>query len=394
MSEIRLARALSLLSNRASDASFKIGLDAIARSTGRLLATATTEFEGEGIAFEPGDLLFGKLRPYLAKTWLADRTGAAVGDFLVLKPKKIADAGYLQYVLLSDAFLEPVTATTTGAKMPRTDWSTIKNMAVYVPPLDEQRVIADYLDQETAQIDALVAKQEEFIGLLRERRTAAVAAIIDREGSEQVRRDKLHRHVRMGNGSTPRSGESRYYDGGSIPWVNSSVVNQQEVHQPSKLVTLAAVAECHLPMVKPGSILVALTGQGKTRGAATISRISTTINQHLAFIEPDIRYWVPEYLLSLLHSKYDHLRRISSENGATKGGLTVGDLRALPVIMPRREVQTKAVEEIDSAVSRIDVLIAKAEEHIALAKERRSALITAAVTGQVDVRTAKKGARV
>lgn len=270
----------------------------------------------------------------------------------------------------------------------------LTDMPFVLPPLDEQRAIADYLDQETAQIDALVAKQEEFIGLLRERRGAIVTSIIDREGKEQVCPDKLHRHVRVGNGSTPRSGESRYYDGGSIPWLNSSVVNQHEVDQPSKLVTPVAVAECHLPMVKPGSILVALTGQGKTRGAATISRISTTINQHLAFIEPDLRYWVPEYLLSLLHSQYDHLRRISSENGATKGGLTVGDLRALPVIMPGLDAQKRAVEEIDSAISRIDSLIAKAEEHIALAKERRSALITAAVTGQFDVRTAKKGVRV
>ncbi|EKA62279.1 type I restriction-modification system specificity determinant [Janibacter hoylei PVAS-1] len=266
------------------------------------------------------------------------------------------------------------------------------SIPIPVPPPDEQRAIVDYLDQETVQIDALVAKQEEFIGLLRERRRMVVPSVLTKAAPVGHRPDKLHRRTRMGNGSTPRSGEDRYWLDGDIPWVNSSVVNRTQVLEPSKLVTRVAVKECHLPMVKPGSILVALTGEGKTRGAATILRIGSTINQHLAFIEPDERFWVPDYLLWLLRSQYDHLRRISSENGATKGGLTVGDLRALRVPMPELQQQHQLVKELEEVTARIDALIDKAEEHIALAKERRSALITAAVTGQVDVRTASRKA--
>ena len=82
--------------------------------------------------------------------------------------------------------------------------------------------------------------------------------------------------------------------------------------------------------------------------------------------------------------------RISGENGATRGGLTVGDLGSLPVVLPSLEEQYRVVDELVAVTSRIDALVAKAEEHIALAKERRSALITAAVTGQIDVRTARK----
>lgn len=301
-----------------------------------------------------------------------------------------ADGRYLDYALqdaLSDGRIDLVTSTAT---LPHFTVDKVSKFHVASHGLNQQRSIADYLDQEAAQIDALVAKQEEFIGLLRDRRRMVVPSILATATSAGHRPDKLHRWTRMGNGSTPRSGDDRYYIDGNIPWVNSSVVNSPEVHGPSKLITQAAVRECHLPMVKPGSLLVALTGEGKTRGAATILRISSTINQHLAFIEPDPRYWLPEYLLWLIRSNYEHLRRISGENGATKGGLTVGDLRALRVSMPSLDEQHRLVAELEKATSGIDALMAKAEEHIALAKERRSALITAAVTGQIDVGTARK----
>jgi type I restriction enzyme S subunit len=314
------------------------------------------------------------------------------GSIALLTPSKNLDGRYLYYVIVSQYAQAVFDRLRGGAGVPHLFQRDINRIRIPLPPLDEQRAIADYLDHETAQIDALVGKQKEFIGLLRERRRRGVPSTLARATSVDQVPDKLHRRTRMGNGSTPRSGEDRYWLDGDVSWVNSSVVNSPEVYEPARLVTQAAVRECHLPMVKPGSLLVALTGEGKTRGAATILRISSTINQHLAFIEPDDRYWVPEYLLWLMRSKYEHLRRISSENGATKGGLTVGDLRALRVSMPDLQEQCRLVKELDEATSRIDALVAKAEEHIALAKERRSALITAAVTGQIDVRAAAQKA--
>jgi type I restriction enzyme S subunit len=297
---------------------------------------------------------------------------------------------FLLHAFSARPVIEQARTMTRGAGLPRLSVGNLARIEIPLPPLDEQRIIIDFLDRETAQIDALVAKQEEFIGFLRERRGAAVSAILSRVEPTEHLPDKLHRRTRMGNGSTPRSDEDRYWLGGDIPWVNSSVVNQLEVREPSRHVTEAAVRECHLPMVRQGSILVALTGQGKTRGTATMLRIDSTINQHLAFIEPDERFWVPEYLLWLLHSNYEHLRRISSENGATKGGLTVGDLRALRLAMPPLTEQHQLLAEVEATAAQIDALIAKTEEHIALAKERRAALITAAVTGQFDVRTVRK----
>lgn len=307
-----------------------------------------------------------------------------------IRPRTNDSGRYLGYWLQSRDYWDQIAVGAVKSTIENFSASRYRALKVPFLPLEEQRAIADYLDQETAQIDALVAKQEEFIGLLRERRRTVLPSILRKANVADPRPDKLHRRTRIGNGSTPRSSEDRYYLDGEIAWVNSSVVNSPEVHEPTKLITGAAVSECHLPMVKSGSLLVALTGEGKTRGAATILRITSTINQHLAFIEPDARYWHPEYLLWLLRSNYVYLRRISSENGATKGGLTVGDLRALRLPMPSLDEQSRLVEELEDTTAQIEASIAKTEEHIALAKERRSALITAAVTGQFDVRTARK----
>lgn len=344
------------------------------------------------------DIVFNKMSIRAGAMGVVSEDGLVTYHYEVMRPRKGTDPRFIVYLMKSSWFTGELIKRERGigaggqgnVRTTEVPFSVLKTIDAYIPEAVEQRAIANYLDEETAQIDALVAKQEEFIALLRERRRVVVPSILSTATSSGPRPDKLHRRTRMGNGSTPRSGEDRYWIEGDIPWVNSSVVNVPEVHVPSKYVTKTAVDDCHLPTVKPGSLLVALTGQGKTRGAATILRISSTINQHLAFIEPDERYWLPEYLLWLLHSKYEHLRQISGENGATKGGLTVGDLRGLLLTMPDLDEQRRLVKELEETTARIDTLIAKAEEHISLAKERRSALITAAVTGQIDVCTARK----
>lgn len=357
---------------------------AILKSTGRTLSKAG--ISGSGLA--PAGSVLVSTRAPIGHVGRVGEMSAFNQGCRAVAVREGTESRYVAAALVAGR--AEMVARGQGTTFLELSTSAFASMLIPLPPLDEQRAIADYLDQETAQIDALVAKQEEFIGLLRERRRTVLPSILRKANVADPRPDKLHRRTRIGNGSTPRSSEDRYYLDGEIAWVNSSVVNSPEVHEPTKLITGAAVSECHLPMVKSGSLLVALTGEGKTRGAATILRITSTINQHLAFIEPDARYWHPEYLLWLLRSNYVYLRRISSENGATKGGLTVGDLRALRLPMPSLDEQSRLVEELEDTTAQIEALIAKTEEHIALAKERRSALITAAVTGQFDVRTARK----
>ena len=137
----RLKRNLRLLTEKTARRENPVALENIESWSGRFIQTET-KFEGEGIAFERGDILFGKLRPYLAKVYLADTAGEAVGDFHVMRPTKGIDSRFSQYQILNREFIAIVDGSTFGAKMPRVSWDFLSNMVLTTPPIPEQQTIA------------------------------------------------------------------------------------------------------------------------------------------------------------------------------------------------------------------------------------------------------------
>lgn len=163
-------------------------------------------------------------------------------------------------------------------------------------------------------------------------------------------------------------------------------MNRNEISEADQFVTQYAVQECHLPIVKKGSVLVAITGQGKTRGNAAVLSMEATISQHLAFITPDSFKLNSWYLRWLFLSAYEFLRNLSDDTGSTKGALTCESVSSLRIPLPPSHEQRRIVSSITSEGYRLDKLSAVTERTIDLLKERRAALITAAVTGQIDVK--------
>jgi hypothetical protein len=170
-------RIVRLLTNKTDSRECPVGLENIQSWTGSYVES-DSEFQGDGIEFQPGDILFGKLRPYLAKAWLSDRKGEAVGDFHVLRPLAETSPRFMQYQLLCREVIDLADGSTYGAKMPRVGWRFLGTLKLPVPPLEEQSLIASFLDRETALIDSLIEKQEKLIDLLKERRKALVSAAV------------------------------------------------------------------------------------------------------------------------------------------------------------------------------------------------------------------------
>ena len=125
-----------------------IALEHVEGWTGIVRATDTEiDFDSQAIRFQAGDVLFGKLRPYLAKVTLPDRNGVCVGEFLVLRPSTTnISPPFLERLLRSKPVIDEVDASTFGAKMPRADWRFIGNMMHSLPPLSEQAAIVRFLD--------------------------------------------------------------------------------------------------------------------------------------------------------------------------------------------------------------------------------------------------------
>jgi type I restriction enzyme S subunit len=279
----------------------------------------------------------------------------------------------------------------------------LDNVELPFPPIDEQIAIAAFLNRETAKIDTLIAEQEKLIALLAEKRQAAISYTVTKGfNPNATMKDSgvawlgdipvhwaacpLKLLARIGNGSTPNRDNRDYWADKGFPWLNSSVVNQDEVTEAERFVTELALKECHLPVVMPPAVLVGITGQGKTRGMATRLAFTATVNQHVAFIKPTEGRLAESYLLRVFEAVYLHLRTESEGAGSTKGAITCEQLGNLRIPVPELAEQFAIVSFLEKEVTKLEKLKADSELGIALLKERRAALITAAVTGQIDVR--------
>jgi type I restriction enzyme S subunit len=150
--------------------------------------------------------------------------------------------------------------------------------------------------------------------------------------------------AKIGNGSTPKRNNKSYWDRGFIPWLTSAKIHERFITEADEFVTELAAKECHLPRVKPRSLLIAITGQGKTLGSSALVYLETCISQHLAYAAFHASDVVPEFLLWYFQTRYQHLRSVSQAGGSTKGALTCGYLKTYPVPLPLRDEQREIAE--------------------------------------------------
>ena len=355
--------------------------------------------------FDVGDILAAAVGATFGKTYLhaTDIGPAAFAGYLVrISPSPDFEPRFVAYWSESRHYWDQVNTSVVQSTIPNFSAAKYAELRLPAPPLDTQRAIADYLDRETARLDALVAAKERGLRLLDEKRRALITRAVTRGLDPRAPlRDsdipwlgeipahwevwKLGHSASVGNGSTPSRGNAAYWTEGTIPWLNSSVVNQYEVTQADQFVTQIALRECHLPLVKSGSVLVAITGQGKTRGQAVVLSFDATINQHLAYISPDLSQLDPWFLRWTLLVAYEFLRSISDDAGGTKGALTCENVANVRMPVPPIDEQRAIVAHIANGTSKLDELRSATERTTVLLKERRAALIGAAVTGELEV---------
>lgn len=154
-----------------------VGMENISSGTGQFLTKDELIPEGASISFDCGDVLFGKLRPYLAKSWLATFSGVCSSEFLVFHTR-VLHPKFLNYYLLTNEFIKQVDSSTYGSKMPRANWDFIGQLPVPTWSYEESEAIAAYLDSITFKLDNLLEKQYQQVRFLQERRTALISAAV------------------------------------------------------------------------------------------------------------------------------------------------------------------------------------------------------------------------
>jgi type I restriction enzyme S subunit len=353
-----------------------------------------------------GDLVIHAMDAFAGAIGVSDSTGKSTPVYSVCTPKHSCVNVYyygrlMRYMALSGY----INSLSKGIRERSTEfrWNEAADVLVAVPPPAEQSNIVAFLKDEAGNIDALVAEQQRLMELLKEKRQAVISHAVTKglnprapmkpSGIEWLSDVPEHWDVRpakylasIGNGSTPDRENPEYWRDGTYPWLTSSAVNQSAITAADEFVTTRALNECHLPKVVPPAVLLGITGQGRTRGMASTLLVEATINQHLAYLKPIPATMDVHFLRLVFDMLYTYLRRDSDEGGSTKGAITCEQIGRVKIAVPPPREQKAIVEYVGGQANPLAALAAEAQKAIDLLQERRTALISAAVTGQIDVR--------
>jgi type I restriction enzyme S subunit len=378
-----------------------IGLENIESSTGRLIGdpaatdqlapSVTGETEPLSNTFEPGDVLFGKLRPYLAKAWIAAFPGRCTTELLVMQPRE-TESRFLRYICLSRAFVDAVDASTFGSKMPRADWDFIGNMTVPVPRISQQHAIADYLDRETARLDALVAAKERVLGLLAEKRRALITQAVTRGLNQRVlMRDTGIEWIPQAPRHWIPTKISRLFQQtkrlGFADLTVLSVYRDYGVIERSSRDDNANRVPDDLDkyqLVEPDDLVI--NKMKAWQGSLGISELRGITSPDYVVFRP-LHHSLSKFLHYLLRNQILTTVYFSMSNGirTSQWRLEPDRFGTLQLFLPPIDEQREIVAHVVKETAKLDALHSATERTILLLKERRSALITEAVTGQVDV---------
>lgn len=187
-------------------------------------------------------------------------------------------------------------------------------------------------------------------------------------------------------GGTPDKGNEAYWEDGEIPWLNSGAVNDGYITQPSELITREGFANSSAKWIPKDALVMALAGQGKTKGMIAQLGIATTCNQSMAALIPDHRF-APRYLYYWLTANYQNIRNLAG--GEARDGLNLEMLGSIPCPVPPLDEQKTIARFLDAKTAQIDALMAHKRQLIAKLKEKRSALIARTVTRGLPPEAAK-----
>ena len=357
--------------------------------------------ESPGLKLRLGDVLLAKDGNTLGIANVVTRLPEAAtvnGSIAVLRPLSI-EPRFLRYWLASSYIQGKIGSLKDGMGVPHLFQRDINRLPVLLPPLDEQRRIADFLDAETRRLDYLsavtrrqaVLVQERYLEWLRSCTTGT-----DDDGTRltgipwmpTVRQDwaldRIARVFRTGSGTTPTATDASNF-GGRHHWVNTGDLRDAPITSTGKTLTDAALERfTTLTVYPPGSLLIAM--YGATIGRTGLLRIPASVNQaccvlyQAAAVSTEFTWhWFVAHRSAI----------VSLASGAGQPNISQEVIRSLRVPVPSADEQARIVTAVRAGSERSEAVQSVLNQRVVILAERRQALITSAVTGQLDVTTAR-----
>lgn len=342
----------------------------------------------------PGWLVTNRMKAWQGSVGISPLRGIVSGHYICFAPHHDEDDGYLNWLFRSAPYTYAYGLLSRGVRIGQVeiDNDGYRLLPVLLPPADEQRLIAGYLDRETTRIDMLIEEQQRLISMLQERRDAVWAQGLElaAQGAERVPLRRVLASIVDGPFGSSLTSAHYSDEGARVIRLGNIGINEFR-DEDAAFVPLAYAEELSAHSAVTGDVVIAGLGDDKMPlgRAAVVPEIGPAIVKADCYRARPSDTVLPVYLAWALSAPQTRVQIMLLARGATRARLNTSVVQQVEIPLPNTDTQATVVSAWTERARRIDTLIVETERFVELARERRAALITAAVTGQVDVRTAE-----
>lgn len=356
---------------------------------------------------KPNDIVIAKMAEPVARAALVNGLYdeyVIVADCVRLSVNQvICNLNYVVYAINSKEINSLAELASSGTTRIRINLSELKKLKIPFPSFSEQQTIAQFLDYETAKIDALIAKQEQLIELLKEKRQAVISHAVTKglnpdapmkdSGVEWLGQVPEHWQIAplkylcsFTGGGTPSKDNLSFWTDGNIPWVSPKDMKTSRIYKTQDYITETALIESSTQLIKQGALLIVVrSGILQRNIPIAINEVPVTLNQDMKALRFNNKINV-NYVENLIIGHVPELLLEWSKEGATVESIEHEYLANTSFPVPPLDEQIQINLELEKFSNIYQTLETKAVTAIELLQERKTALISAAVTGKIDVR--------
>ena len=372
-----------------------LALENIDQGSGKVLDFSPTlgkNIKSNKFRFNNKHVLYGKLRPYLRKAFAPEFEGVSATDLLPLLPdENKLDRKFLVWWLLSPQILEYVVGKQAGVKMPRLRSNDLAQMPIPTPTISEQQRIVGKIESLFEQSRTAHTALTRVPTLMSQfRRALLVSATSGRLTEdwreehgikEQWKEADVQSVASVGTGSTPLRSNKSFYSKTGTPWITSAATGKLFITSAHEYVTESAIKAHRLKIYPIGTIIVAMYGEGKTRGQVSELAIETTINQACAAIIVDEGKIEKSYLKLALQANYLEIRELSE--GGSQPNLNLTKIKEFSFLLPPLGEQKEIARRVDSLFDQADIIEQAASVSLRRAEQLDQSILARAFRGEL-----------
>ena len=271
-----------------------------------------------------------------------------------------------------------------GSAIPQLTIPMISEYSIPLPGIILQKRIVSIVEEAFAAIATAKANAEQNIKNVKELFESYLLGVFENKGEGWVN-STIGDTCNLHTGGTPSTSKSEYYNGGDIKWLVSGDINQKVIHDCEGRITELGMNSSNARYLPVNSVLIALNGQGKTRGTVAMLRTKATCNQSLVSIYPkDIKSLLPELVFSNLEGRYEEIRKITGDSGNDRRGLNMPLIRSIRFSYPKKITeQQDIITKLDALRTETQKLEAIYQQKIAGLEELKKSILQKAFSGEL-----------